>query len=203
MATPVPIPRKATPELKPRLRPRRGDIVKEKDNGKLDILDEDYDEAVVIEATVVNSTKLRTGIETYSSLEASSAVDDTEDINYHDIVDLRNGGDAYDPSQKETDLSYEQPDNTEDEVSVKTGSKVKDLLGKIVKYTFEAGTSESQTERAEPASSAPRRSKKCLQETSLADNCRIVYVSDGQSIHFKFSVMSCHLITIASPYYCI
>ena len=71
----------------------------------MDILDKDYDEAVVIEATVVNSTKWRTGIETYSSLEASSAVDNTEDINYHDIVDLRDGGDTYDPGQHETDLT--------------------------------------------------------------------------------------------------
>ena len=37
--------------LKPRLRPKRGKIVKERDDRKLDILDEEDDEAAVIETT--------------------------------------------------------------------------------------------------------------------------------------------------------
>ena len=54
-STPVPLPSKASPVPKPRLRPRRGKIVKERDDKKLDIFDEEDDEAAVKDASVVSS----------------------------------------------------------------------------------------------------------------------------------------------------
>ena len=70
---------------KPRLRPRRGELVKERDDRKLDILDED-DEAAVIDATVVSSHKLRTYKER-SLLAASFVAYHSEDMSTHGTVD--------------------------------------------------------------------------------------------------------------------
>ena len=54
----------------------------------------------------------------------------------HNSVDLRVDGDACDPDEHETDLIDQQPGDTENESSVKTGYEVKYSEGSVVEYNF-------------------------------------------------------------------